>query len=292
MSFAAKVKEEIITSDIITARHCKMAALLGVLLCGSVTYNESTVTLISENIMVIGFAKQLIEELLDNCNDLEIKKSTHSVRLILSGKNKQELFEILKLERIHSIDLSRNCCKRAFLMGSFVVAGSLSNPDKAYHLEIAGQAEYTAGLLRDIFLSFEISSKILKRKNSYVVYIKNSESISDALLVLNASNALITFTNVKIKKDFTNDINRRVNFESSNICKAANAASEQIKDIELIINRVGLGYLSSNLQEVAELRLNNKEVSIQELSDISGHLSKSCINHRLRKIRQIARTLT
>ena len=298
MSFSANVKNEIVKSEIITARHCKIAALSGIFLCGNVSVEENKVILSSENKSLIDFADNLLESVCEN-NIAVIKDNiTRKYRLKLNNKDSSRLLEILKINcflcdnvSLNDIDLSKQCCKRAFIMGAFMASGSLSNPDKTYHLEIISKIRGVAELIKDSFLEFEVESKILKRKDSFVLYVKNSEVISQALLVMNASNSLLRLTNIRIEKNFKNNINRRVNFESSNICKAAKAASAQIRDIELINEKIGIDSLPANLQEAAILRLENRELSLNELSDVSGNLSKSCINHRLRKLKEIAKNL-
>lgn len=298
MSFATDVKDEIVNSNIITARHCKIAELLGIFLCGNVSVKNYEISLSSENKALIDFSNNLFMDIYEKSRAVLTDGSIRKYKLKLNKKDSRVLLEILKINtfldeglNLDDIDLSRTCCKRAFVMGAFLASGSLSDPDKSYHLEIVAANKRVAELIRDIFLEFDVKSKILKRKESFVLYIKNSEVISQALLVIDASNALIRFTNVKIEKNFKNDVNRRVNFESSNICKAANAASTQVRDIELIDKKIGISSLPVNLQEVAILRLENRELSLNELSDISGTLSKSCINHRLRKLKEIAKNL-
>lgn len=298
MSFSTSVKNEIVKSEIITARHCKIAALTGIFLCGNVSVEENKTVLSSENKLLMDFADNLLDSVYQN-NIVVIKDGiTRKYRLKLNHKDSRGLLEILKINSflcddlsLNDVDLSKKCCKRAFIMGAFMAAGSLSNPDKTYHLEIISKTREVVELIKDSFLEFEVKSKILKRKDNFVLYIKNSEIISQALLVMNASNALLQFTNIRIEKNFKNNINRQVNFESSNICKAAKAASAQVRDIELINERIGIDSLPANLQEVAILRLENRELSLNELSDVSGGLSKSCINHRLRKLKEMAKNL-
>jgi len=298
MSFSESVKNEIVKNEIITARHCKIAALTAIFLCGNVSVEENKAVLSSENKLLIDFADNLLKSIYKN-NAVVIKDGiTRKYRLKLNHKDGRGLLEILKINNflcddlmLNDIDLSKQCCKRAFIMGAFMASGSLSNPDKTYHLEIISKIKGVVELIKDSFLEFEVKSKILKRKDNFVLYVKSSEVISQALLVMNASRALIKFTNIRIEKNFKNNINRKVNFESSNICKAAKAASAQVRDIELINEKIGIDSLPVNLQEVAILRLENRELSLNELSDVSGRLSKSCINHRLRKLKEIAKNL-
>ncbi len=298
MSFSSGVKHEIVNSNIITARHCKIAALSGILLCGNVFFEDHRVILSSENRLLIDFANDLFTNIYERGRAVVSDGVLHKYRFELNLDDSVALLEILKIGdflhenlNLDNIDLGRLCCKRSFIMGAFAAAGSLSDPDKTYHFEIVAKNKRVVDLIKDIFLEFEVKSKILKRKESFVLYIKNSEIISQALLVMNAGNALMKFTNVKIEKDVKNNINRRVNFESSNICKAAKAASSQVRDIELIDKKIGIKSLPAGLREVAELRLKNRDVSLKELSDESGTLSKSCINHRLRKLKEIAKNL-
>ena len=193
---------------------------------------------------------------------------------------------------VHHMVVQNTCCKRAFLRGVFMAAGSVTNPEKAYHLELAVLSEELAGQIREIISSFMIDAKIARRKKYYVVYIKESSQIVDFLNVTGAHIALMNFENVRIVKEVRNSVNRQVNCETANISKTVNAAARQIEDIKFIQCNMGFGKLTDGLREMAELRLDYPESPLQELgSMLSKPIGKSGVNHRLRKLSDIAKQM-
>ncbi|MBA1334215.1 MAG: Sporulation transcription regulator WhiA [Firmicutes bacterium] len=185
--------------------------------------------------------------------------------------------------------LEERCCRRSYLRGAFLGGGSVSDPERAYHLEFVTHSSDHAEDLKRLINGFSLSSKIVERKSNYVVYIKEGEQIVDLLNIVGAHNALLKFENTRIFKQMRNDVNRIVNCETANLTKTVNASIRQIETIEYIKNTVGLDKLPSNLREIAELRLNYRDASLKELGQmLSPALGKSGINHRFRKIEEIA----
>ncbi|MCK9268395.1 MAG: DNA-binding protein WhiA [Alkaliphilus sp.] len=188
--------------------------------------------------------------------------------------------------------LEKRCCKRAYLRGAFLGGGSVSDPEKAYHLEFVSHSLAHSESLRDLINSFGLKSKIIERKGNYVVYLKEGDQVVDLLNIIGAHNALLNLENIRIYKQMRNDVNRIVNCETANLGKIVNAAIRQIANIEYIENTVGLGYLPANLREIAELRLKCRDASLKELGQmLNPTISKSGVNHRLRKIDEIANRL-
>ncbi|MCD8230346.1 MAG: DNA-binding protein WhiA [Clostridiales bacterium] len=184
------------------------------------------------------------------------------------------------------------CCRRAFLRGAFLASGSMSDPGKSYHLEIVCRRQEGAEELRGVMETFEIYPKIIGRKNKSVVYLKDSDSIVDILNVMGASNALMRLENVRIIKDMKNSANRQSNCDTANISKIVRTASRQLEDIRLIECRIGLEELPPLLREMAEVRLEHPEESLQELGAyLNPPVGKSGVNHRLKKLGEIAETL-
>ena len=189
------------------------------------------------------------------------------------------------------------CCKRAFIRGAFLAAGSLSDPHKAYHLEFVcntrGQAEQLIGVIA----AFGIEAHFVERKKAsgrlaYVVYIKEGDGISDLLNMMKAHVALMAFEDARIRKDIANSINRQVNCETANIKKTITASSSQAEDILYLQERVGLENLPEGLRDLARLRLENRDTSLKELGEmLDPPVGKSGVNHRLRKIKQLADAL-
>lgn len=188
--------------------------------------------------------------------------------------------------------LKRPCCKRAFLRGAYLCVGSMSNPGKSYHLEFDCISEPRAALLQKLIADFDIPAKIARRKKYYVVYVKEGSAICDMLNIMGAYVSLMDFENHRIVKEVRNSVNRKVNCETANITKTVNAAAAQVRDIELIRETYGFGRLPETLREIAELRLEYQEATLQELGDLlTPPVGKSGVNHRLRKLSLIAESI-
>lgn len=186
---------------------------------------------------------------------------------------------------------SRTCCAAAFLRGAFLGSGSVSNPQKNYHLEFVINSESLAEPLLYTFNKFDLNARVSSRKNAYIVYLKDADSIVKFLTLIGAHSSVLEFENIRIYKSTRGDVNRQINFENANMLKTVSASDFQIANIEYISATVGLNSLPKALRETAELRLENPDMSLQELADISGSITKSCINHRIRKINKIAQDL-
>ena len=180
-------------------------------------------------------------------------------------------------------------CKKSYIRGAFLGGGSVSNPEKTYHLEFVTHNEDYANDLSALINLYGLASKVIQRKNSYVVYIKEGEQIVDLLNIVGAHTALFKFENIRIMKEMRNNVNRLVNCETANLSKTVNAAVRQVECIKLIEKKIGLGRLPKNLREIAELRLDYPDESLKELGEmLNPPVGKSGINHRLRKIEKIA----
>lgn len=181
--------------------------------------------------------------------------------------------------------VAMDCCKKAFIRGAFMERGSISDPNKFYHYEIVCKYEEDADILMDMLRFFGLDAKVIVRKNSFVVYMKEGNNITDTLNLMGAVVSQMNLYNVMILKGISNDVNRKVNCETANLNKTIEAAVKQIKDIELIRDTVGLDSLSDSLMQVALLRLENPDMSLQGLGELlDPPVGKSGVNHRLRKI--------
>ncbi len=191
--------------------------------------------------------------------------------------------------KIQSEIIKKNCCKRAYLRGAFLGGGSISNPEKTYHMELVTNSSDHAEELSKLINSFELHSKVIQRKNSYVVYLKEGEQIVDLLNIIGAHSALLDLENVRIYKEVRNNVNRLVNCETANLNKTVDAAVRQIESIKLIQKKHGLRKLPPGLREVAEIRLNYPDIPLKEIGEmIDPPIGKSGVNHRLRKLEKIA----
>jgi DNA-binding protein WhiA len=192
-------------------------------------------------------------------------------------------------------DLTRTqCCRRSYLRGVFLGAGSINRPEASYHLEIAASHLQQAQALVGLINRFAgMQAKIVARKQWHVVYLKDSEQIVDFLNIVGAHQALMEFENIRILKGMSNQVHRRVNCETANLTKTVNASMRQIQNIQRIRDTHNLELLTPALAELAELRLQNPDLSLKELGEMMDPpISKSGVNHRMRKLEALAETLT
>ncbi|MBR5046958.1 MAG: DNA-binding protein WhiA [Eubacterium sp.] len=188
--------------------------------------------------------------------------------------------------------LQINSCQRAFLRGAFLASGSVTDPNKNYHFEITCDNEILASLLRQQLEYFGLDAKTVRRKKYLVVYIKEGAMISDILAVMSGHISKLNFENIRIYKDVRNVVNRRVNCETANINKTVSASRKQIEDIRYIQETIGFGRLPEPLKEVACARLEEPSASLKELGQsLEPPVGKSGVNHRLRKLSQIAQDI-
>lgn len=181
--------------------------------------------------------------------------------------------------------------ERSYLRGAFLAGGSVNNPETArYHLEIYSLYKDHNDDVLKMMNDFGLNARTVERRSGWITYLKEAEKIADFLQVIGATNAMLKFEDVRIVRDMRNSVNRLVNCETANLNKTIDAAQRQIDNIRYLQRTGMLDSLPAKLQEVAMLRLNHPEVSLQELGEMvpSGPISKSGINHRLRKLTQIA----
>ena len=184
------------------------------------------------------------------------------------------------------------CCRKAFLRGAFLLSGSVSNPEKGYHMEFAVPNELLAEFVRNMMKYFEISAKLSCRKAKYVVYLKDGEQIADSLTLLGAKNAMMALENVRVKKDVSNRINRQMNCDERNLARQLENAERQLRDIALIDQEIGLDKLPKSLAEMARVRAEHADGSLATLGEfLDPPIGKSGVNSRLRRLRSIAEKL-
>lgn len=280
MSFSSDVKEEL-ARQYSKSVHCQIAELAAmIMLEGQICANPAGLRFDSENRMLV--EKYAI--LMKRAFSIDISKP-------LCTEDCERI-----IENIQGLFLERTCCKRAFIRGAFMATGSMSDPNKSYHLEIVCKSMEQATRLQELMQEFETDAKIVERKNHYVVYLKDGSQIVDMLNVMEAYVSLMNLENVRILKEMRNSVNRKVNCEAANISKTVNAAVKQISDIELIRDRIGLEELPEALREMAYVRLEHPDAPLKDLGKfMDPPVGKSGINHRLRKLAAIAedyRTMT
>lgn len=283
MSFSSEVKEEL-AKHISSARHCQIAELSAIMhFTGQYGMDKSgclTIGFQTENEAVVRKGFTLLKKTYNI--DTDVISDAEQIAGILGKFGNLE-------QPVSSLVLRNNCCQRAFLRGAYLCAGSMSDPEKSYHLEFVCTDAEKAGQLRDIIIGFGIDARIILRKKYFVVYIKEGSGIVDLLNIMEAHVSLMNFENLRIVKEMRNSINRRVNCEAANITKTVNASSKQIEDIMLIKETYGLKGLQEPLRQMAEVRLEYPEATLKELGEyMEPPVGKSGVNHRLRKLSELA----
>ena len=277
MSFSAEVKEEL-QKQVGKSRHCQIAELAAMIAFDGIGI---------ENHLLNEKYQALVGELFPGEKDVA---EWRILELVKMWDEKQQKPEINST--VNGLLLQQVCCRRAFLRGAFLAGGSISDPNKSYHFEIVCKTLEQAEQLRDIINSFAIEAKIVERKKHQVVYLKEGAQIVDMLNIMEAHVALMNLENVRILKEMRNSVNRKVNCETANISKTVNAAVKQLEDIVFIRDKAGLDSLPDNLREIALLRLENPDAPLKELGTfLDPPVGKSGVNHRLRRISEIAETL-
>ncbi|MDF0748096.1 DNA-binding protein WhiA, partial [Bacillus velezensis] len=226
-------------------------------------------------------------------NNVYIVRFSENAKLIL--EELKILGENFVFERNISEELvAKRCCKRSYMRGAFLAGGSVNNPEtSSYHLEIFSLYKEHNDSLCALLNEFHLNSKTLERKKGYITYLKEAEKITEFLNVIGAHNSLLRFEDVRIVRDMRNSVNRLVNCETANLNKTIGASLRQVENIKYIDERIGLEALPEKLREIAQLRIDYQEVTLKELGEMvaSGKISKSGINHRLRKLDEIAEQL-
>lgn len=213
------------------------------------------------------------------CNNIQ-----RLAELLTEGEN-------VEIQSLKKNIRDNNCCKKAFLRGLFLGSGCIVDPNTDYHFEVTIKSKKNSNIVLDILNNLiGLEAKQIKRNtNLYVVYIKDSEQISLILSYLGASNALFEYENIRVERSIKNNINRSINCETANLTKTISAAYKQLTAIEKLEQNGMIDKLSSELKEICMLRKNNPEISLEELSKLcSVPITKSGVNHRLKKIIQLA----
>lgn len=247
-------------------------------------YNVNTEVMVRRNKQLKKNNNYLI--IVDNSGDAEKILSEAGV---LKKDNKQQY--VINYGITKKLIDSR-CCKRAYIRGAFLGGGSISNPEKTYHLEFVTHSGQHSKDLSKLINSFGLNSKIVLRKESYVVYLKEGEQIVDLLNIIEAHSALLKLEDIRVLKEVRNNVNRIVNCETANLEKTINASLRQIHNIEYIDKTIGIDNLPENLVDIARLRLLHQDASLKELGTmLTPNIGKSGVNHRLRKLEEIAEQL-
>ncbi|MGO1581494.1 MAG: DNA-binding protein WhiA [Peptoniphilaceae bacterium] len=309
MSFSSSVKNEL--AKIRVNEVCDVLSELSGLvpMCGSLKFTASGIKVYfnTENASVARRIFTFLKKFYSNEVEVQVSKSRqlnlhnmYSVNLKDSSASKVLLYDLdfIRGENVFTPNyrpsslLRLDCCKKAYIRGAFLGAGSVSNPEKHYHLEFVCNTLEHSRFLSELINYFGFNSKVISRKEYYIVYIKEAEQISDIISLMGASNSTLDFESVRVFKSINNQVNRLVNLENANLNKIVNTHVRQVMDIKLIQEKIGLDSLPENLREVAMLRLEDDSISLKELgSRLKPPIGKSGVNHRLNKIKDIASKL-
>lgn len=314
MSFSSEVKNEICHIGDDQPSCCNLAELAALIqICGSIHISGRRGVSLRINTENPGVARRIfliLKKLYKIQAEIVVRRKqrlrkNNSYYLVLSN-NRQAMRVLLDTGIIRKQDggdlwinrtvdqniIKKRCCKRAYIRGAFLGGGSVSDPEKIYHLEIVTHNETYANSLANLINEFGLSARTIGRKSYYVVYLKDGGHIVDFLSIIGAHAALLELENIRIYKDMRNNINRIVNCETANLGKTINAAVRQIESIQYLRDHYGLSKLTPPLREIAELRTKNPDASLKELGQmLDPPIGKSGVNHRLRKLDQMAENL-
>jgi len=304
MSFASDTKSELVS---IKADNCCTLAELSALLRLHGEINLSSdglrIEFFTTNLQI---ARRVIKSIKDSYHiDVDIvskkqmKLKKHDIYIIIIKNKANSIINELGLmnnpdELLSEPLINKECCKKAYLRGAFLASGSINSPtSSSYHMEISSNDEAFAYKLSELLNYFNLKSKVSKRKKGFISYIKESEKIADFLRVVGAINALFTFEDERIKRDFVNSITRVMNMEIANQNKTLDAATKQLRSISVLENMIDVEKLPASMTEAITLRKEFPESSLMELSEMSIYvfkkkISKSALNHRFRNITELA----
>ncbi len=297
MSFSSEAKKEI-AADLPDKVCCRAAQAYG-MLQGGHAFNDKEISLLTELEPVADVYDRLVSR---TCGIPRPERQTLKRRTILHQcrvENPTHRAAVLDKFghtpkevslRLNRANLECDGCARAYLRGAFLACGAVTDPEHDYHLEFSTPHYNYSRDLVALLREWNFSAKVTTRGGAYIVYIKESERIEDCLTFLGATMASLELMGVKMVKSIRNDTNRRLNFENANIDKTVQAAGAQMDALRKIEGACGLTALPEDLQDVAKLRLEHPEMSLRDLGDALG-LSRSGVNHRLKRILQFAEEL-
>lgn len=307
MSFASETKKELTN---ITIKDCCVRAELSALIRmnGSLSFSNRRLILDiqTENAAIARRIYVLLKRSYEVTVELLVRKkmqlkknNVYIVRLVEKSKEILDDLQIIEgdFSLVHNISknlIRKKCCKRSYLRGAFLAGGSVNNPEtSSYHLEIFSLYGEHNESICELMNEFDLNGKTLERRKGYITYLKEAEKITEFLNIVGAHHALLRFEDIRILRDMRNSVNRLVNCETANLNKTIGAALRQIENIKYIERVAGLDSLPDKLREIAELRIAYQDVTLKELGEMmsGGNISKSGINHRLRKIDEIAEKL-
>ena len=307
MSFTSEIKKELMNEEDETGcLQAELAAIIrmnGMLVTvGSAVHLDIQTESPAIARRIFSLIKLYFDEPIELIVRRKMKLKKNNIYIVRLKEQAEALLDLLQIAyEADSFDLTEippmledENCQEAYLRGAFIARGSINNPEtSSYHLEIFNLDPEHNNVLCSLLNRFNLGAKELQRRNGYIVYLKEAEKITGFLNIIGANNALFKFEDVRIVRDMRNSVNRIVNCETANLNKTIGASVRQVENIEYIQNTSGLEILPDKLREIAEIRVTYPEASLKEIGELlpSGPLSKSGVNHRLKKINTIAESL-
>lgn len=295
MSFSSKIKEELSKMNNLANKQAVKAELIGYFISSNTNIIRNKIRYSTENEYNINrFHKLLMNLNIDYTIELQGKVYTITCKNIEWEEmiDKQTKISLVS-NYIENIDSTqKEILVKSIVRGSFLGGGSLNNPNNTYHLEILFSSSQDATVIGKILREYGIQTKQLQRKKSYSIYVKDAEEISKLLAFIGANKAVLEFEEIRVVRETRNTINRLVNCETANLNKTVNASVEQINAIRYLQKQKRFEELSNSLKEMAKVRLENPNASLVELGNLlQNPIGKSGVNHRLKKICEIAEEL-
>ena len=298
MSFSGDVKSELCRFSQDTEDCCKHAECYGALIMGK-SFTPRLIKFSTEYENVANHVSELLNYCLkENISSVKKNKQKYQIE-ITDKKDIKKIYNLfghtenqlnLRINRANMA--STECCNGAFLRGAFLACGTVTDPQRNYHLEFIVPFMKLSQDFYKLIDDVNLRVKQTVRKGCHVVYIKDSEDIEDMLTYMGAQLSSLEIMNIKVEKDVRNRVNRKINFECANIERSVQAGLKQVEAIELIIERQGLDTLPEEYKELALLRLENPDMSLKQLSEsLPEPISRSGVKHRLDKLIEIAEKL-
>ena len=282
MSFSSDIKEELSKIKNLKDKQILEAEFLGYILTGNTSNNENYLEFVTEN----EFNIEKFYKILFNLN-IEYEPNVRGKVFVATIRKSEKVLKLMNIKLDSDEEI-----KKAIVRGCFLGAGSITNPNKQYHLEIFFEEKNNLEYISNICKEFGVFLKELQVKNKYQLYIKDGEEISKFLALIGANKGVMEFEDVRITKEIKNNVNRLVNCETANLNKIVNASVDQVNDIKLIQKFKKFDELPEYLKEIALLRLENPDASLKLLGEmLEKPIGKSGVNHRLQKIHEIAEEL-
>ena len=282
MSFSSDIKEELSKVNNLKNKTILEAEFLGYILTGNTTNSRDVLEFITEN----EFNIERFYRILFNLG-IEYEPEVRGKVFVATIKKTEDVEKLMEIKLEQNDEL-----QKAIVKGAFLGAGSITDPNKQYHLEIIFQERTNAEYILNICKNFGVYLKILENKDKFQLYIKDGEEISKFLALLGANRGVLAFEDVRITKEIKNNVNRLVNCETANLNKIVNASVNQVNDIKLIQKLNKFEELPDYLKEIAILRLENPDMSLKALGELlENPIGKSGVNHRLQKIHDFAEEL-